>query len=236
MMLRVENLEVWYGKMKVLWGVSLTVRKGEVVGLIGPNGAGKTTTLNAVMGLVKPGGGQIWLDGERIDGRETHEIIRKGLFMVPEGRGVFPFLTVEENLLLGAIHGGAWEKRHESLEFVHRLFPWLKERRRQPACTLSGGELQMLTISRSLMSKPSLLLVDEPSLGLAPKIVSEVYKTIGSLRDDYGITILLADQNAYEVLNVCDRAYVIENGRVVMEGTPGELRRDRRIREVYLGL
>jgi len=235
-MLRVENLEVWYGKMKVLWGVSLTVRKGEVVGLMGPNGAGKTTTLNAVMGLVKPGGGKIWLDGERIDGRETHEIIRRGLFMVPEGRGVFPFLTVEENLLLGAIHGGAWEKRHESLEFVHRLFPWLKERRRQPACTLSGGELQMLTISRSLMSKPSLLLVDEPSLGLAPKIVSEVYKTIGSLRDDYGITILLADQNAYEVLNVCDRAYVIENGRVVMEGTPGELRRDRRIREVYLGL
>jgi len=236
LMLRVENLEVWYGKMKALWGVSLTVRKGEVVGLIGPNGAGKTTTLNAVMGLVKPGGGQIWLDGERIDGRETHEIIRKGLFMVPEGRGVFPFLTVEENLWLGAIHGEAWKKRHESLEFVYKLFPRLKERRRQLACTLSGGELQMLTISRSLMSKPSLLLIDEPSLGLAPKIVSEVYRTIGSLRDDYGITILLADQNAYEVLNVCDRAYVIENGRVVMEGTPGELRRNKRVREVYLGL
>jgi len=232
----VEDLEVWYGKVKALWGVSLTVQRGEVVGLIGPNGAGKTTTLNAIMGIVKPKGGRILLDGERIDGKETHEIIKKGLFIVPEGRGLFPFLTVEENLLLGAIHGEAWRKRHESLKFIYELFPWMKERRKQLAGTLSGGEQQMLTIARSLMSKPNLLLIDEPSLGLAPKIVSELYRTIRSLRDYYKITILIADQNAHRVLDICDRAYVIENGRIVMEGSPGELRKDKRIREVYLGL
>ncbi len=235
-MLVVEDLEVWYGKVKALWGVSLTVQRGEVVGLIGPNGAGKTTTLNAIMGIVKPKGGRILLDGERIDGKETHEIIKKGLFIVPEGRGLFPFLTVEENLLLGAIHGEAWRKRHESLKFIYELFPWMKERRKQLAGTLSGGEQQMLTIARSLMSKPNLLLIDEPSLGLAPKIVSELYRTIRSLRDYYKITILIADQNAHRVLDICDRAYVIENGRIVMEGSPGELRKDKRIREVYLGL
>ena len=235
-MLVVEDLEVWYGKVKALWGVSLTVQRGEVVGLIGPNGAGKTTTLNAIMGIVKPKDGRILLDGERIDGKETHEIIKKGLFIVPEGRGLFPFLTVEENLLLGAIHGKAWRKRHESLKFIYELFPWMKERRKQLAGTLSGGEQQMLTIARSLMSKPNLLLIDEPSLGLAPKIVSELYRTIRSLRDYYKITILIADQNAHRVLDICDRAYVIENGRIVMEGSPGELRKDKRIREVYLGL
>ena len=235
-MLVVEDLEVWYGKVKALWGVSLTVQRGEVVGLIGPNGAGKTTTLNAIMGIVKPKGGRILLDGERIDGKETHEMIKKGLFIVPEGRGLFPFLTVEENLLLGAIHGEAWRKRHESLKFIYELFPWMKERRKQLAGTLSGGEQQMLTIARSLMSKPNLLLIDEPSLGLAPKIVSELYRTIRSLRDYYKITILIADQNAHRVLDICDRAYVIENGRIVMEGSPGELRKDKRIREVYLGL
>ena len=235
-MLTVEDLEVWYGKVKALWGVSLEVRKGEVVGLIGPNGSGKTTTLNAIMGIVKPKAGRILLDGERIDGKETHEIIKRGLFIVPEGRGLFPFLTVEENLLLGAIHGEAWRKRHESLEFVYKLFPWMRERRRQLAGTLSGGEQQMLTVARSLMSRPNLLLIDEPSLGLAPKVVSEVYKTIKSLRDEYKITILIADQNAHRVLGMCDRAYVIENGRIVMEGTSEELRRDRRIKEVYLGL
>ncbi len=235
-MLVVENLEVWYGKVKALWGVSLEVRKGEVVGLIGPNGAGKTTTLNTIMGVVKPKGGKILLDGERIDNKETHEIIKKGLFMVPEGRGLFPFLTVEENLLVGAIHGRAWRERHQSLSFVYQLFPWMKERRKQLAGTLSGGEQQMLTIARGLMSKPNLLLIDEPSLGLAPKIVSEVYKAIRSLRDHYKITILIADQNAHRVLDICDRAYVIENGRTVMEGPPEELKKDRKIREVYLGL
>ena len=235
-MLTVEKLEVWYGKVKALWGVSLEVRKGEIVGLIGPNGAGKSTTLNTIMGIVKPKAGRISLDGERIDGKETHEIIKKGLFIVPEGRGIFPFLTVEENLLLGAIHGEAWRKRHESLEFVYKLFPWMRERRRQFAGTLSGGEQQAVTIARSLMSRPNLLLIDEPSLGLAPKLVLEVYKTIKSLRDEYKITILIADQNAHRVLDMCDRAYVIENGRIVMEGTSEELKRDKRIREVYLGL
>ena len=235
-MLAVEKLEVWYGKVKALWDVSLEVRKGEIVGLIGPNGAGKSTTLNTIMGIVKPKAGRILLDGERIDGKETHEIIKRGLFLVPEGRGIFPFLTVEENLLLGAIHGEAWRKRHESLEFVYKLFPWMRERRRQFAGTLSGGEQQMVTIARSLMSRPNLLLIDEPSLGLAPKLTLGVYKTIKSLRDEYKITVLIADQNAHRVLDICDRAYVIENGRTVMEGTSEELKRDKRIREVYLGL
>jgi len=234
--LAVEKLEVWYGKVKALWDVSLEVRKGEIVGLIGPNGAGKSTTLNTIMGIVKPKAGRILLDGERIDGKETHEIIKRGLFLVPEGRGIFPFLTVEENLLLGAIHGEAWRKRHESLEFVYKLFPWMRERRRQFAGTLSGGEQQMVTIARSLMSRPNLLLIDEPSLGLAPKLTLGVYKTIKSLRDEYKITVLIADQNAHRVLDICDRAYVIENGRTVMEGTSEELKRDKRIREVYLGL
>jgi len=235
-MLVLEGLEVWYGKIKALWGVSLQVRKGEIVGLIGPNGAGKTTTLNTTMGIVKPRGGRVLLNGERIDGSEPHEVIKKGLFIVPEGRGIFPYLTVEENLLLGAIHGEAWRRRHEALEFVYALFPRLKERRKQLAGTLSGGEQQMLSIARGLMARPSMMLIDEPSLGLAPKIVLEVYKTIRSLRDNYKITIFIADQNAHRVLDICDRAYVIENGRVVMEGTPEELKRDKRIREVYLGL
>jgi branched-chain amino acid transport system ATP-binding protein len=235
-MLVLEGLEVWYGKIKALWGVSLQVRKGEIVGLIGPNGAGKTTTLNTTMGIVKPRGGRVLLNGERIDGREPHEVIKKGLFIVPEGRGIFPYLTVEENLLLGAIHGEAWRRRHETLEFVYALFPRLKERRKQLAGTLSGGEQQMLSIARGLMARPSMMLIDEPSLGLAPKIVLEVYKTVRSLRDNYKITIFIADQNAHRVLDICDRAYVIENGRVVMEGTPEELKRDKRIREVYLGL
>jgi branched-chain amino acid transport system ATP-binding protein len=235
-MLVLEGLEVWYGKIKALWGVSLQVRKGEIVGLIGPNGAGKTTTLNTTMGIVKPRGGRVLLNGERIDGSEPHEVIKKGLFIVPEGRGIFPYLTVEENLLLGAIHGEAWRRRPETLEFVYALFPWLKERRKQLAGTLSGGEQQMLSIARGLMARPSMMLIDEPSLGLAPKIVLEVYKTIRSLRDNYKITIFIADQNAHRVLDICDRAYLIENGRVVMEGTPEELKRDKRIREVYLGL
>jgi branched-chain amino acid transport system ATP-binding protein len=235
-MLVLEGLEVWYGKIKALWGVSLQVRKGEIVGLIGPNGAGKTTTLNTTMGIVKPRGGRVLLNGERIDGSEPHEVIKKGLFIVPEGRGIFPYLTVEENLLLGAIHGEAWRRRHETLEFVYALFPRLKERRKQLAGTLSGGEQQMLSIARGLMARPSMMLIDEPSLGLAPKIVLEVYKTIRSLRDNYKITIFIADQNAHRVLDICDRAYVIENGRVVMEGAPEELKRDKRIREVYLGL
>lgn len=235
-MLNVDSIEVWYGKVKALWGVSLSVREGEVVGLIGPNGAGKTTTLNTVMGIVKPRSGKILLNGERIDNKETHEIIKRGIFIVPEGRQLFPFLTVEENLLIGAIHGESWGRRRESLEFVYNLFPRLKERRRQLAGTLSGGEQQMLTIARGLMSRPRLLLIDEPSLGLAPRIVIALYRVIKSLRDDYKITILIADQNAHRVLEICDRAYVIENGRIVMEGSPEQLKSDKRIKEVYLGI
>jgi len=236
MMLTVEDIEVWYGKIKALWNVSLRISRNEIVGLIGPNGSGKTTTLNTIIGILKPKSGKILFNSERIDGKAPHEVIKKGLFIVPEGRRIFPFLTVEENLLLGSIHGVYWRRRYDTLQFVYTLFPRLKERRRQLAGTLSGGEQQMLTIARALMSRPSLLLIDEPSLGLAPRIVMDLYKVIRSLRDEHNITILIADQNAHRVLDISDRVYIIENGRVVMEGTYDDLRRDKRIREVYLGI
>ncbi|MEM1545770.1 MAG: ABC transporter ATP-binding protein [Candidatus Methanomethylicia archaeon] len=236
MMLTVEDIEVWYGKIKALWNVSLWISRNEIVGLIGPNGSGKTTTLNTIIGILKPKSGKILFNSERIDGKAPHEVIKKGLFIVPEGRRIFPFLTVEENLLLGSIHGVYWRRRYDTLQFVYTLFPRLKERRRQLAGTLSGGEQQMLTIARALMSRPSLLLIDEPSLGLAPRIVMDLYKVIRSLRDEHNITILIADQNAHRVLDISDRVYIIENGRVVMEGTYDDLRRDKRIREVYLGI
>ncbi|MGP3667735.1 MAG: ABC transporter ATP-binding protein [Candidatus Bathyarchaeota archaeon] len=236
MMLTVENIEVWYSKIKALWGVSLEIGKGEVVGLIGPNGSGKTTTLHTIMGILKPRSGKVLFNNERIEGKEPHEIIKRGLFIVPEGRRVFPFLTVEENLFLGSIHGVHWERRRDTLQFVYTLFPRLKERREQLAGTLSGGEQQMLTIARALMSRPKLLLIDEPSLGLAPRIVMDLYNVIKSLRDEHDITILIADQNAHRVLDISDRVYIIENGKVVMEGTYEDLRRDKRIREVYLGV
>lgn len=236
MMLAVEDLEVWYVKIRAVWGVSLKVNEGEIVGLIGPNGAGKTTTLNTIIGVLKPRKGRIMLNGDRIDGKEPHEIIKKGLSIVPEGRRIFPFLTVEENLLLGSIHGVHWKKRHESFQFVCSLFPWIKERRKQLAGTLSGGEQQMLTIARALMSMPKLMLIDEPSLGLAPKIVADLYRVVKSLRDEHNITVLIADQNAHKVLGVCDRAYVIENGRIVIEGSSEELRRNKKVREAYLGI
>ncbi len=236
MMLTVEDIEVWYGKIKALWNVSLRISRNEIVGLIGPNGSGKTTTLNTIIGILKPKSGKILFNSERIDGKAPHEVIKKGLFIVPEGRRIFPFLTVEENLFLGSIHGVYWRRRYDTLQFVYTLFPRLKERRRQLAGTLSGGEQQMLTIARALMSRPSLLLIDEPSLGLAPRIVMDLYKVIRSLRDEHNITILIADQNAHRVLDISDRVYIIENGRVVMEGTYDDLRRDKRIREVYLGI
>ncbi len=235
-MIKVEDLEVWYGKILAVSGVSIEVKKGEIVGLIGPNGAGKSTIVNSIIGVVKPKKGKIEMNGERLENLPTHEIIKRGVTIAPEGRKLFPFLTVEENLMIGAINGEAWKKRKDVLEMIYSRFPRLKERKAQLAGTLSGGEQQMLTIARALMSSPKLLLVDEPSLGLAPKIALEVYKLLKSLRDESGITILLADQNARRVLEISDRAYIVENGRIVIQGVSEELLGDKNVRRVYLGL
>ncbi|MEM1593570.1 MAG: ABC transporter ATP-binding protein [Archaeoglobaceae archaeon] len=234
-MMALEGIEVWYGKIMAVSEISFEVNKGEIVGLIGPNGAGKTTILNTIIGVVKPRKGEIFFENEKIKDLQTHEIIKKGIAIAPEGRKLFPFLTVEENLLMGAINGDAWKKKSETLKFVYSLFPRLSERRAQLAGTLSGGEQQMLTIGRALMSKPKLLLVDEPSLGLAPKVALEIYRLLQKLREE-GVTILLSDQNAKRVFEISDRAYVVENGRIVMHGESSELEKDERIRKVYLGL
>jgi branched-chain amino acid transport system ATP-binding protein len=235
-MMSVEDLEVWYGKILAVDGITIKVEKGEIVGLIGPNGAGKSTILNSIIGMIKPRKGKITLNGESLMNLPTYEIIKKGVTIAPEGRKLFPFLTVEENLLMGAINGEAWKKRKSSLEFIYSKFPKLKERRMQLAGTLSGGEQQMLTIARALMASPKLLLIDEPSLGLAPNISLEVYKLIKSLRDENKITILLSDQNARRVLQISDRAYIIENGRIRMEGESERLAKNEEVRRVYLGL
>ncbi|MCQ4152886.1 MAG: ABC transporter ATP-binding protein [Archaeoglobi archaeon] len=235
-MMSVEDLEVWYGKILAVDGITIKVEKGEIVGLIGPNGAGKSTILNSIIGMIKPKKGKITLNGESLMNLPTYEIIKKGVTIAPEGRKLFPFLTVEENLLMGAINGEAWKKRKSSLEFIYSKFPKLKERRMQLAGTLSGGEQQMLTIARALMASPKLLLIDEPSLGLAPNISLEVYKLIKSLRDENKITILLSDQNARRVLQISDRAYIIENGRIRMEGESERLAKNEEVRRVYLGL
>lgn len=235
-MMSIEGLEVWYGKILAVDGISIKVENGEIVGLIGPNGAGKSTILNTIIGVVKPKKGKITLNRDSLVDLPTYEIIKKGVTIAPEGRKLFPFLTVEENLLMGAINGEAWKKRRDSLEFIYSKFPRLKERRMQLAGTLSGGEQQMLTIARALMASPKLLLIDEPSLGLAPKISLEVYKLIKSLRDENRITILLSDQNAKRVFQISDRAYIIENGRIRMEGCSEELAKNDEVRRVYLGL
>ncbi|MEM1672026.1 MAG: ABC transporter ATP-binding protein [Archaeoglobaceae archaeon] len=235
-MMSVEDLQVWYGKILAVDGISIKVEKGEIVGLIGPNGAGKSTIMNSIIGAVRPKKGKITLNGENIMNLPTYEIIKKGVTIAPEGRKLFPYLTVEENLLMGAINGEAWKKRKSSLEFIYSKFPRLKERRMQMAGTLSGGEQQMLTIARALMSSPKLLLIDEPSLGLAPKISMEVYRLIKSLRDENKITILLSDQNARRVFQISDRAYIIENGKIRMEGASEELAKNEEVRRVYLGL
>ncbi|MEM3356583.1 MAG: ABC transporter ATP-binding protein [Candidatus Bathyarchaeia archaeon] len=234
-MLLVNSIEVSYGKIKALHGVSLSVNKGEIVGIIGPNGAGKSTTINTIIGLIRPQKGKIIFNETDITDKDVSDRIKMGISVVPEGRRVFPYLTVEENLLIGAVTGN-WNKRKEALEFVYNLFPRLKERRTLFAFQLSGGEQQMLVIARALMSRPALVLIDEPTLGLAPKIVDLVYQVIHDLRDQEKITILVADQNAEMVLKTADRAYLIENGKVVLEGTSAELMNNPQVISSYLGV
>ncbi len=234
MLLRVEDLTTHYGKIMALNQVSLEVGEGEVVAVIGRNGAGKTTLLRSIMGLVKPTSGRILYKGNDITGEPPWIRARLGIGYVPEGRRLFPYLTVEENLLIGAYTLRDPAKIADRLEFVYTLFPRLRERRSQLARTLSGGEAQMLAIGRGLMMDPRILLMDEPSMGLAPKIVDEVFQTIGRLSME-GVTILLVEQNARKALEVAGRIYLLDTGRVVLHSSAEEAKRDPRIRKIYLG-
>jgi len=232
-MLELKGIHAGYGEFRVLHDVNMHVDKGEIVALIGPNGAGKTTTLRTVLGMTTLYEGKVFFKGEDITKVPTHKRVEKGIAMVPEGRGIFTPLTVYENLLAGAYTKRAEEKLQESLEFVFTLFPKLKERKNQIAGTLSGGEAQMLAIARALMSRPELLLLDEPSLGLAPKIVLEVFDVIRRLREE-GVTILIVEQHVKNSLETADRAYVMETGRIVLEGEARSLLKDERLKKAYL--
>jgi branched-chain amino acid transport system ATP-binding protein len=233
-LLALEKLQVAYGGIRAVKGVDLTVARGELVCLIGANGAGKTTTLRAITGLIRAAAGRILYDGQDIAGLRVHEIARRGLALVPEGRGVFPQLSIEENLAMGAYARSDAKAVASDVERAFALFPRLKERRAQTAGTLSGGEQQMLAIARAMMSRPKLLLLDEPSMGLAPLMVEKIFEVIRAIASE-GVTMLLVEQNARLALEVSHRGYVLEGGLVTIEGEGRALLHDPRIREAYLG-
>jgi branched-chain amino acid transport system ATP-binding protein len=234
-LLRLEHIEAAYGDVVAVADVSLEVRRGETVALIGANGAGKTTTLRAISGLIPVRRGSIELEGERLDGLGSARVVARGVAHVPEGRQLFPTMTVLENLELGCRGRSARASRGATLDWVFHLFPRLSERRRQLAGTLSGGEQQMCAIGRGLMARPKLLMLDEPSLGLAPVIVRSIFTDLARINQE-GTTILLVEQNALRSLALCHRGYVLENGRVAVEGTGPELLRNPHIKTAYLGL
>ncbi|MEM3551226.1 MAG: ABC transporter ATP-binding protein [Candidatus Bathyarchaeia archaeon] len=233
-MLKVKNINVAYGFIKVLWDVSLEVSEKEVVSIIGANGAGKTTTLKTIVGLLRPLSGEIEFNGVTIQNEPTHKRVEMGIAYVPEGRRIFSTLSVIENLELGAYTKKAREKFHETLEWVYQLFPRLKERANQIAGSLSGGEQQMLAIGRALMSRPRLLMLDEPSLGLAPTVVKTLIKVIENLNKE-GVTMLLVEQNVHYSLKVSHRAYILEKGKVTMSGESQKLLSSPAIKASYLG-
>lgn len=233
-MLSLENVSVHYGVIPALVGVSLQVNAGEVVALIGANGAGKTTTLKAISGLLRPSRGSIMFNGQDITKLSADKIVKLGIIHVPEGRGVFPNLTVAENLMLGAYVRKDKAMIARDLINVYTKFPRLSERKEQYAGTLSGGEQQMLAIGRSIMASPKLLLLDEPSMGLAPLVVKEIFRTIREIKKS-GTTILLVEQNAHMALANADRAYVLETGKIVIEGTANDLKANPEVQQVYLG-
>jgi branched-chain amino acid transport system ATP-binding protein len=235
-MLRVESLSVAYGDFQVLWDVSLEVRAGEIVALLGPNGAGKSTLLNSVSGLVPAGRGRIEFDGRRVDGLPAHRRVGLGIAHVLERRRLFPYLTVRQNLLLGAYHPGARHQRAETLAWVETLFPRVRERAGQLAHTLSGGEQQMVAIGRGLMARPRFLLVDEPTLGLAPRVVQEILDVLRRINREQGITVLFIEQNVELALSVAQRGYVLESGRVLLHGAADALQASPEVRRVFLGL
>jgi branched-chain amino acid transport system ATP-binding protein len=233
--LSVQGLQAGYGRITALWGVDFDVGEGEIVALVGANGAGKTTTLKAISGLVRPQAGTILLDGAPLTSCSTMEIVGRGLVHVPEGRKLFPEMTVRDNLLLGAFTPAARPHQAERLERVFAIFPKLRERERQVAGTLSGGEQQMVAIGRGLMAGPRILMLDEPSLGLAPIMVEEMFRVIEEINQQ-GVTVLLVEQNTEHALAIAHRGFVLESGRVVLSGTGAELLADPKVREAYLGL
>ena len=231
-MLKVENLSVNYGHIEALKNVSVDVKKGQICSIIGANGAGKSTLLKTISGLVKPVSGSIIFEGRPLP-KKAHKIVAEGIVHVPEGRKTFSGLTIEDNLLVGGTLADK-SRLSANLEKQYALFPILKERKHQFAGTLSGGEQQMLAVARGLMSEPKIILLDEPSMGLAPLIVNQIYKLIGQIRDS-GITVLLIEQNAKKALSICDYAYVLENGRIKLSGTGKELLESDEVRKAYLG-
>lgn len=239
-MLKVEGLESGYGDMQVLWGVGMEVKDGSITAILGPNGAGKTTLLRTIFGTVRPWSGSITYDGKDVTSLAPHKKVDMGIVLVPEGRHLFVNMTVQENLIMGAYRGwfkvkGSRSKEKEELERVFLHFPILKERLKQQAGTLSGGEQQMLAIARGLMTRPRLMILDEPSQGLAPKLVEEVFFSIERMRKEEGMTIILVEQNVEYALLLSDYAYIMHEGRFKAEGDAGEIKRSE-VREVYLGI
>ena len=234
-MLEVNKIDTFYGKIQALWGVSLRIDEAEIVALVGANGAGKTTLLNAISGLVRPASGNIAFLGGRIDGLRSHAIVALGISHIPEGRRLFPDMSVRENLEMGAYTKRVWKDKDETLKKVYQLFPILEARQGQLARTLSGGEQQMVAMGRGLMSRPKLCIIDEPSSGLAPLVVDEIFSIIQGLRDQ-GMAIFLIEQNVQQTLEIADRAYVLENGRVILAGDSKNLLKEELIRKAYLGL
>lgn len=234
-LLELRDVEVAYGDLPALRGVSVSVEAGETLSVVGANGAGKTTMLRAISGLLPPRAGQILLDGVRLDRLPSHAIVERGVVQVPEGRKIFPSLTVLENLELGSYVSAAKARRRDGLEQVFGLFPRLQERRGQAAGTMSGGEQQMLAIGRALMARPRVLMLDEPSLGLAPIVVKEIFRVIGEI-NRLGTTVLLVEQNTRQALALSRRGYVLENGRVVLEGSGAELLGNAHVKRAYLGM
>ena len=234
-MLEVKSVDVYYGQMHALWNVSTEVDKGEIVALVGANGAGKSTLLKTVLGFLRPKSGTVHYDGERLDTVPVNEICAKGITYVPEGRRLFYSMRVEENLLMGAYNDSSRGKVKESLDWVHKLFPVLKERKDQIARTLSGGEQQMLAIGRALMARPKLLLLDEASLGLGPIVCDRIYDAIEALHEEH-IAILLVEQNVRRALEVADRGYVLETGRIRFSGKSEELLESEFVKKAYMGL
>ena len=233
-LLKVENIDVYYGNIHALRGVSLVVNEGEIVSLIGANGAGKTTLMSAIMNQVPLTGGEVFLGGTSLKGVKTAQIVKMGMTLVPEGRNVFPRTSVQDNLLLGAYARKDQAEIKKDLDRIYEMFPRLLERKKQLAGTLSGGEQQMLATARALMSRPKMILLDEPSMGLAPIIVDQVFDTIVEINKT-GTTVLLVEQNANQALRIAKRGYVIETGEVVLEDEAGELMRNSQVREAYLG-
>jgi len=234
-MLKVSGIDVFYGDLQVLWDVSFEVRDKEILVLVGANGAGKSTTLKTISGLLKPRKGTIEYDGVRLDQLSPDRVIGQGVVHVPEARRLFREMSVEENLIMGSLSPEAKKKRYETMDWVYELFPRMKERRKQAAGTMSGGEQQMCAIGRGLMALPKVLMFDEPSLGLSPILVQDVFAIAKRINKE-GVTVMLVEQNVRQTLAMCDRAYVLENGRVVLQGTGNELSNDPHVKEAYLGI